>query len=460
MRNEHVPPEKEQPLALLVVPPVYDFALYDLFLRPYGLLRIGAWLKQAGYRIRMVDALDPDDPGEIALSGRAPKRKPNGTGKFFRRAAALPGGMQSIPRRYSRYGLSPQLLKIRLQEGASPDLVCIGSGMTYWYPGVQEVSRLCATLWPDTPVVVGGVYASLLPEHCGSIEGVSLPVADDPGKGGRAVDESALGRLLRKYGLPVPPGSVPCFPLTDPALSRNGAAPLRLNRGCPYRCSYCASSLLEPNWSAGDAEDAFEHVRELYGKYGVRNFAFYDDALLVEKERVLLPFLELATKKLEGVSFWTPNAMHLRLLDRETARLLRRAGFRDVRFGYESDSEEFHREHDGKYVPGEAERAFDALTHAGFLSKEVTLYVLGALPGQKRGELFSAVAAARKSGFSVQVAEYSPVPGSGLWKESVRCARYPIDSEPLYQNNSFMPMEWEGLTRKDLEGAKALAREE
>jgi hypothetical protein len=86
------------------------------------------------------------------------------------------------------------------------------------------------------------------------------------------------------------------------------------------------------------------------------------------------------------------------------------------------------------------------------------LYVLGALPGQRYTELLSAVKAARGSGFSVQVAEYSPVPGSSMWEESVRLSPYPLEREPLYQNNSFMPLEWEGLSREQLDAAKRLAR--
>ncbi|ADK80006.1 Radical SAM domain protein [Sediminispirochaeta smaragdinae DSM 11293] len=445
--------ESDHPVALFLSPPIYDFALYDLFLRPYGLLRVASWFQASGYHIRVVDALDPDLP--LGGGRRRPKRKANGTGKFFRSSVSLPEGMAPIPRRYSRYGVPPAMLRSLLLDGPSPDVVFIASGMTYWYQGIAEVAALCRSLWQDIPIVVGGVYASLLPDHCNALPGVDLAIVGSPDTGSGA---ERLARLLRERALPVPEGAVPLFPLMHRAIMRNGAAPIRLNRGCPYRCDYCASHRLEPSWRGGDVELLFSYVRELCERYGVRNFAFYDDALLVDKERLFLPFLDMVLRKLPGLSFWTPNAMHLRFLDLETAILMRRAGFREARFGYESESEAFHLEHDGKFRPSEAARSFQALHQAGFKRSDVLLYVLGALPGQSKAELFSAIKGGRDSGFGVQVAEFSPVPGSLLWNTCVEQSRYPIDREPLYQNNSFMPMEWEGLRREDLEEAKRFAR--
>jgi hypothetical protein len=84
------------PRALLVVPPVYDFALFDLFLKPYGLLRVGRWLEEGGYEVRVVDGLDYTDPASAALLGGA-RRGLDGTGKFFKTSAETPPGLQGLP---------------------------------------------------------------------------------------------------------------------------------------------------------------------------------------------------------------------------------------------------------------------------------------------------------------------------------------------------------------------------
>ena len=72
--------KKDIPLALLIFPPIYDFALYDLFIKPYALLRIGKWLKKSGYKIKLVNYLRINDTAAVKKLG-APKRKKNGTGK-------------------------------------------------------------------------------------------------------------------------------------------------------------------------------------------------------------------------------------------------------------------------------------------------------------------------------------------------------------------------------------------
>ncbi|MBL7073531.1 MAG: hypothetical protein ISS33_07200 [Candidatus Omnitrophica bacterium] len=43
---------------LLVNPWIYDFAAYDLWLKPWGLLKISTILKKNGFNVYFVDAMD------------------------------------------------------------------------------------------------------------------------------------------------------------------------------------------------------------------------------------------------------------------------------------------------------------------------------------------------------------------------------------------------------------------
>ena len=79
------------PHALLINPPVYDFALYDLFHKPLGLMHIGRWLEEAGFGVEIVDALDVNDEPSQAILGM-PRRLSNGTGHFFKQAVKFPMG--------------------------------------------------------------------------------------------------------------------------------------------------------------------------------------------------------------------------------------------------------------------------------------------------------------------------------------------------------------------------------
>lgn len=440
-----------RPLAVLIQPPVYDFALFDLYLKPLGLLRVGRWLEEGGWDVRFVDGLDYRDSASTAALGK-PKRHADGTGKFHRQRAVYPQSLPPIGRTYARYGILSEVLEGRLLEAVGgespPDAVFVSTGMTYWYPGVEEVCRIVRRIWPGAPLFTGGVYATLMPEHCKKTTGADAVVRGD--------GSTVLRKELKKRGQPAPEKEVPAVPLLD-APVWDDAAVLRLNRGCPFRCRYCASGQLCGGFVPGDREAVYSWFEQLCRR-GVRNFAFYDDALLFRKEEFLRPFLEQVVEQVEKrhtpgrtIKFYTPNAVHLRYLDGETAALMRRAGVQEMRIGFESADTGFHDLYDGKFEPAEVKDKLAALSLAGFSSREIRVYILVGLPGQYAEDAQASVRYAEEAGVRITLARYSPVPGTGLWEESVRKSRYPIEEEPLFHNNTFFSMEWEGFTRKDLD---------
>ena len=122
-----------------------------------------------------------------------------------------------------------------------------------------------------------------------------------------------------------------------------------------------------------------------------------------------------------------------------------------MRIGFESADTGFHDLYDGKFEPAEVKDKLAALSLAGFSSREIRVYILVGLPGQYAEDAQASVRYAEEAGVRITLARYSPVPGTGLWEESVRKSRYPIEEEPLFHNNTFFSMEWEGFTRKDLD---------
>jgi hypothetical protein len=440
----------KKPKSLLVVPPVYDFALYDHFLKPYGLLRLASWLNHH-YEIEIVNGLDYRDP-ETGKIYPDVTRKADGTGKYPRFPQPLPEPIKNtgkkIERRFARYGLpreafTGQLLKV--MKRAKPDIVFLATGMTYWYSGVEEAAETIKKFFPGIPLVTGGVYASLLPEHCKSITGSDLVFRND-------LDE--IKSLLKKCNLPVPEGEFPRNPLIT-SMFRD-AAVLRLNSGCPYCCDYCASRQLESSFKAGDPAAAYRHLKKIRNQFGTNNFAFYDDALLVSKENVLLPFLDqvITDDQLYDVSFYLPNALHIALLDLKTAKLMKQAGFKEIRLGFESASVSFHELRDKKYLPEQFRQGIRLLKNAGFAPERIRVYILAGLPGQYAEEVAESVHFAKKFNVSISLAEYSPVPGTAMWDDAVRLSDYPLESEPLFHNNTFFPMEWPGFTRNNLKKLK------
>ena len=68
--------------------------------------------------------------------------------------------------------------------------------------------------------------------------------------------------------------------------------PVLTSRGCPLRCSFCASGIVSGNFRARNPESVVEEITYHRRKYNTIDFAFYDDALLYNKEKHIIPILE------------------------------------------------------------------------------------------------------------------------------------------------------------------------
>ncbi|MCQ2604169.1 MAG: radical SAM protein [Spirochaetia bacterium] len=438
----------EKPYALLIAPPVYDFALYDLFLKPYALLKIGRWLELNGWQVSLLNCLDYSDQETLAVSKKL-RRKPDGTGKFFKTFSKNPPCLDGVGKYLSRYGISRESFSHRLSECRRPDIVLIASGMTYWYYGVIEAVEAVRRQWGPVPVAVGGIYATLMTEHCRNVSGADFVIKGD------AQSETGLNQIFRKLDLPECDVPWNDDMLVHPVL--RDAAVLRMNRGCPCHCSYCASRQIS-SFEKGSPELAFALMEKIHRQLGTVNFAFYDDAILVKKEEVFIPFLRMVERSGYKFNFYLPNALHLDRLDPDTAALMVRCGFREIRIGFESSDIRFHDQNDRKLDLQTFPEKVDMLFRCGFSKENIGIYVLAGLPGQYAGEVEDSLHYLAEYGLRGNIAEYSTVPGTILWDECVRKSKFPVETEPICHNNSIFPMQWDGFTVADMERLKRLSK--
>ena len=162
---------------LLINPWIYDFAAFNLWVEPIGLLSIGSIFRQHGYQLDFIDCLDRYNPDLLKLQGlTAPKGNAYGTGKYHREPVEHPEVVKDVPRYFCRYGITPEIFESELDKRPKPDVVLVTSKMTYWYPGPHEVSRRVKQRYPDVPVVLGGTYATLCYKHAVEKSGADFVV--------------------------------------------------------------------------------------------------------------------------------------------------------------------------------------------------------------------------------------------------------------------------------------------
>lgn len=417
---------------LLVNPWIYDFAAYNFWIEPLGLLSIGGVLRENGYQVRLIDCVISASPAKV---------KSYNTWKIPKQVLPKPSVLKDVPRRYGRYGISPQQFLNSLEQMLRPDLVMITSKMTYWYPGVFEAIRMIRNVWGKVPVALGGTYATLCYDHARELSGADFIVRGEGEIEALRLADRVTGNSSRvgRYDLAdldtLPP------PVHDLMPRRDGRVPyvgVLTSRGCPMRCTYCASRLLHPCFRRRSPEAVVDEIERCHVELGVEDVAFYDDALLVEAEKHMIPILESIVSRGLKLRFHTPNGIHTSLVTSEIAELMFRAGFKTVRLGLETVDEERLQAMGGKTSPDHFVKAVEALKGAGFTAQELGAYVLAGLPGQGPEEVERSIRFVHRCGIQAKIALFSPIPGTWEWRRAAEDFGFPPDADPLLHNNSIM----------------------
>ncbi|MGD2096503.1 MAG: radical SAM protein [Desulfobacterales bacterium] len=443
--------KRDVPHILLVNPWIHDFAAYDFWAKPLGLLTLAGLLRTHGIQVSYIDCLDRFHP-------KAPTSDPSarwGRGPYLKSPIDKPRGLEDIQRRFCRYGIKPRWFAEDLQQLPAPDLVLVTSLMTYWYPGVKETIAALHDVFPKTAIILGGIYASLCKDHARKCAG-----ADDIVVG--PAEEAVFDTIARHTGYKVTArfdlqnlDSYP-YPAYDLQNCIN-YVPLLTSRGCPFKCTYCASHFLSPNRLRRSPEAVIEEIKFWHQTHIISDFVLYDDAFLVDAERHALPLMEKIIQADLGLRFHTPNAVHIRGLNAETARLMYSAGFTTLRLGLETAEFDARGDMDHKVTHADFKKAARNLKAAGFTKDQVGAYLLMGLPGQNLAAVERSIRAVQKAGITPILAYYSPIPHTALWPTAVSASRYDLAADPIFANNSIFPCQSETFDWETISALKELA---
>ncbi|MFH1593558.1 MAG: B12-binding domain-containing radical SAM protein [Candidatus Omnitrophota bacterium] len=387
---------------LLINPWIYDFAAYDFGIKPLGLLRIASRLRQNS-AVSFVDC----------LSGCARSKMPSGFSKLKKVRVETPSVLGQIKRPYFRYGISIDNFKNRLSCVNRPSQIYITSGMTYWYQGVKLAIRILRELFPGVPITLGGIYATLCFEHATLFSG-----ADEVHRG-----DYLTGDLE---------GEFPAYDL----LEERDVLPIRTSKGCPFRCSYCASAVLNGEFAQRDPVGVFEELMYCRKEFGTRTFVFYDDALFHEAHTGIKKLLRIIEASGERFNFYTPNGLHARFIDEEIAHLLRRTGFSDLRLSLETSDEKIQEATGSKVDNSDIERSIILLKEAGFEKKDIGVYILTGAPWISIDATKEDILYVNSLGAKAVLASYSPIPLTRDYEELLGSGIIKSNLDPLWHNKA------------------------
>ncbi|MBA7644935.1 hypothetical protein ES703_52684 [subsurface metagenome] len=216
-------------------------------------------------------------------------------------------------------------------NGFVPDEVKITSLFTYWSQCVWDSVAFYKEKFPNAKVIVGGIYASLMPEHCrkSGCDEVFVGVNDE----------------AEKYQ--------PAYDLVDVDYQI-----IHASRGCIRRCDFCGTWKIEPT---------FTFKRSIREAVHSNRLIFYDNNLLANPNITDI-LLELSEMTYDNKPIYAECQCGLdgRLLNATLAKLLKKARFINPRIAWDHGYSQYDI----------IKKQIDMLVDAGYQAKDIYVFMI------------------------------------------------------------------------------------
>jgi hypothetical protein len=249
----------------------------------------------------------------------------------------LPVGLLKIGSYHKLKGDRVKLVRGLNRCGFMPDRILITSLFTYWSKYVHEAAGFYHKIYPSAEIKIGGIYASLMPEHCKK----QSPFA-------KVYKGLYRGGAAEKV--------VPDYSLLPEDLDYQI---IHTSRGCTRRCTFCGTWRIEPEFTCVDS------IMPLIKK---RKLVFYDNNLLANPhiDKILGELSEYRTNRGEQLTCESQSGFDLALITPERAELLKSAHFVNPRIAW-----------DGAYKTWpKVKNAVDILETAGYERKDIYIFMI------------------------------------------------------------------------------------
>ncbi len=325
----------------------------------------------------------------------------------------------------------------RLAE-MDPAVIGIG-GLITTYGWVKRVSHLIKERWPDKPIMVGGsVGTSIIKTALENlaVDVIALGEADEtilellPSLMAGSDLSGIKGLAYRQNEdiIMTPPreliadlDQLPCpawdlFPmqiyLDNPVVGIGRDIDVISSRGCPFSCKYCYR-IFGRRFRGRSAGHVVGEMEALKKDYDIDFISFQDDCFVVNKQRVIEICDLLEEKGLNRTLRWSCTG-RVTVCDREMLRRMRRAGCVSVSYGIESGSETILRAMSKNATLEQAKTAIRNTREAGLRCP--VSFMIG-YPGETRETVMETVAFCKDMNIPLSALMFTcPYPGTPLYE--------------------------------------------
>lgn len=257
----------------------------------------------------------------------------------------LPIGLLKLASYYKKNGVDVKLVRGNLNKEElkfSPDQIMVTSLFTYWSRYVKESVRHYKKIYPKIKVIVGGIYASLMPKHCKKYTGCDKVFQGIYKKAEEYSKNNKLDYTLISNPHPI------------------NYQIIHTSRGCFRKCNFCGVWKIEPR---------FTFKKSIKNELISNKLIFYDNNLLANPyiENILM---EISSTRINGKPLICESQSGFDgrvLISRpKLARLIKKARFITPRIAWDNSYS------DWKNI----KRPINILLEAGYHSKEIYVFVL------------------------------------------------------------------------------------
>lgn len=195
-------------------------------------------------------------------------------------------------------------------------------------------------------------------------------------------------------------------------------APILTTRGCPFSCTFCASTnLWRRRIRYRSPKNVVDEMEFLIQNYGVREFHIWDDNITLSKKHIIGICREILQRKLD-ITLKCANGVRIDSLDEELLTWMKRAGFYLIVLAVESGSQRILNRAKKKLDLQKIPRITKLTQKLGFVTKG--FFILG-LPGENISSALKTVNYPKKMGLNFAVFFGAvPLPGSEIFYQWIR----------------------------------------
>lgn len=395
--------------ALLINPPVYDTQYWAEWAQPYGLLRIATLLKQRRYkRVELFDFMETDGKRQVPAHRINPDETyaERETPSSPTRPMVIAKDGEKLEPFKKHFGKTWKEFEDWLDAQGfdsrhPPREVWISAVMTYWWESVRDLTvRLRRRFGKKTTILLGGIYPTLVPKHAAKMTAADLVVV------GEIAEANDLWTDLSLYARP------PQYAIITPS------------RGCPFNCAYCAQRAINGRRRRvhhRSPEDIVAEMQHKYETHGIREFAFYADAVLDHFEDHFQRVLELLIESKSPFRLDAPEGFDTRSLSKSQrlVDLMKAAHFEKLYLPLEHLDERYLRALGRGHARLEHfVRAVAMCEKAGFRLRnlDVNAFVLYGLPEEQMDEVVKTVLFVSEIVGSIIPMLFTPVPTTAIYQ--------------------------------------------